>query len=263
MKRQKISIPLKVTFLVSAFFIAIVLFSGYALRVFTTSGYFSIKEVVCFEAPGKDCLYFKGKNIFLLDLPRESALITRSCPDCLRVRLVRVLPDHLFVEFVKRKPVALVELYRYFAVDKNGILFEAPQGISEERIPLITGLKGKISGVRPGEKTRSKELSLALLIINEAEKFRNLSDYKIQKIDVEGTGNITILIPVDNGSSSYLDWQIPEKQKILEVRISQGNILEKLAVMSGLINQERDNLKDIKYIDLRFREPVIKFKDAK
>jgi putative ubiquitin-RnfH superfamily antitoxin RatB of RatAB toxin-antitoxin module len=53
------------------------------------------------------------------------------------------------------------------------------------------------------------------------------------------------------------------KQKILEVRISQGNIVEKVAVMSGLMNQERNNLANIKYIDLRFKEPVIKFKDVK
>ena len=49
---------------------------------------------------------------------------------------------------------------------------------------------------------------------------------------------------------------------MLEVKISEGNIVEKIAIMSGLIKQEKGNLDKIKYIDLRFKDPVINFQDA-
>ena len=87
--------------------------------------------------------------------------------------------------------------------------------------------------------------------------------YRINKIDVETASDVTIFIPIDLNNEAHSKWQPTLRQNILEVRISQGNIVEKMAVISGLINQERHNLNNIKYIDLRFKEPVIKFKDAK
>ncbi len=263
MKRQKLSPQSRITFLILFIIVVLAIAVNFILRIFTTSGYFNIKEVVVSGKPDKEINYLKGRNIFLLDLRKESESIARYSPESLRVNLVRIFPDRIFVDFVQRKPVALVSLYRYFAVDENGVLFEAYPVVQGKSLTVITGLNSKITKVIPGEKVQSKELALALAIIREAKKFRNLSGLEIQKIDIEGVDYVTILIPVEEGGKGYSDWHPPERQKTLEVRISRGNILEKIAVMSGLIGQEKNNLKDIKYIDLRFNEPVIKFKDAK
>jgi hypothetical protein len=262
MRKRKVNILFKLLFIVLAVFIALALIIGYLLQVLTTSDYFKVKNVSDAGELNVELSYLKGKNIFILNLPQESINIAKSCPDCLRVRFTRILPDRLFIEFVKRKPLALVKLYRYFAVDEDGVFFNTSQGPESLSLPLITGLEKKIPGIDPGRICKVKELTLAIAIIKEANKFRNLTDYPIQKIDVSAADDIAIVIPIDSAKATYHDLQAPAGQKILEVRISQGNIVEKIAVMSGLINQEKDNLANIKYIDLRFKEPVIKFKDA-
>jgi len=240
--------------LVSAFII------GSIWEALTTSDYFKVNDIISKDMLSVDLSYLRGRNIFTLNLPGESATIIKVCPDCLRVRLARVFPDRVFVEFVRRKPVASVKLYRYFSVDQDGVFFSSSLGPQDSGLPLIIGLETRIFGIKPGKRCDAKELVLALDIIKEVKKTRLLRDFKIQKIEVAGANDITISIPLIPKSFSYSNGQAALKQEFLEVKISQGNIAEKIAVMAGLINQERQNLSNIKYIDLRFKEPVIKFK---
>ena len=50
---------------------------------------------------------------------------------------------------------------------------------------------------------------------------------------------------------------------LLEVRLGADNIEEKVAILGGIFTQGKFDLGNIKYIDLRFKGPVIKNKDAK
>jgi cell division septal protein FtsQ len=262
MKRRKDNFPVRPLFL-SIIIIAIIFIIGYIRKVLTTSDYFKVKGIISREELNTDFSYLKGRNIFTLDLSGESVNIAKKCPDCLRVRLARVLPDHLFVEFIRRRPVALVKLYRYFVVDQYGVFFGSvlnPDGLN---LPLVTGLETRLFGITLGKRSATKELILVLSIIKEFNKSFLMRDYQIRRIEVGTVEDITIFIPFDLNKDAYSQWQVPARENILEVRISQGNILEKIAVISGLMNQEKHNLGNIKYIDLRFKEPVIKFKDAK
>jgi cell division septal protein FtsQ len=249
MKRRKFnSLPWIISvFLILLFVVGVRL----AYRAFIASDYFLVKEVIVSGRQDREVDYLKGKNIFLIDLHKESEYIARYSPESLRVSLVRLFPDRIFVNFVQRRPVALVSLYRYFAVDESGVLFELPVNYQRENLIVISGLTSKVTKVIPGRKAEFKELDLALAVIKEIKRYPNLNALQIKRIDIEGSDYITMLI------------SLKEEQKILEVRISRGNILEKIAVMSGLIAQRKNNLKDVKYIDLRFNEPVVNIKDDK
>jgi cell division septal protein FtsQ len=263
MRKQKINFPVKLLLSVGIILLALAFVMGYILKVLTTSEYFKVKDVISQEAPGVDFSVFKGKNIFSIDLPYESENIVKFCPDCLRVRLARVLPDRIFVEFIRRKPVALVRLYRYFAVDQYGVLFDSPSVKNDSTLPLITGLDSKIFGAKLGKRCEVKELILVLSIIREAKNTRLLRDYQIQEIRVTGVDDIAIsIVPKFNDDIAFVRRNSGFK-KAIEVQISQGNIAQKVTVMAGLLNQEKNNLSNIKYIDLRFKEPVIRFRDAK
>ena len=263
MKRRKDNFPVKPLFLSIVIIIAIIFIIGYIRKILTTSDYFNVNDIISREELNTDFSYLKGRNIFILDLSQESVNIARKCPDCLRVRITRVLPDRLFVEFIRRRPVALVKLYRYFIVDQYGVFFGSVLNPGDLNLPLITGLETRLFGVTLGKRMVTKELVLALNIIKEFNKSSLMKGYQIRRIKVDTADDITISIPVDLNKEISSQWLASEGQNILEVRISQGNIIEKIAVMSGLINQERRNLGNIKYIDLRFKEPVIRFKDVK
>lgn len=263
MKRRKDNFPVKPLLIIAVIIIVIVSAIGYMREVLTTSDYFNVKGIICREELNTDFSYLKGRNIFTLDMDKESVNIARKFPDCLRVRLTRILPDRLFVEFIRRRPIALVKLYRYFVVDQYGVFFASVSNPGELNLPLITGLETKLFGITLGKKSVTKELVLVLGIIKEFNKSLLMKGYRIRRIEFNSADDIAIFIPVDLNKEAYFQWQAPGKENILEVRISQGNILEKIAVITGLINQERQNLPSIKYIDFRFKEPVIKFKDVK
>ena len=263
MKRRRLNFPVKPLAVILIIILASCLILGYIWRILFTAEYFRIKDISSREVLSVDLSYLKGKNIFSLNLAQEAAGIVRSCPDCSRVKLARIIPNRIFVELIRRKLVAFIKLYRYFAVDEDGVIFLSPLQPDDSGLPVITGLETKIFGPKPGNRYESRELSVALLILKESAKTRLLRDYKIRKVDISGIDNITVGIPIPQSQNVYAGWKAPQKIEFLEIKIGQGNIRDKVAIMAGLINQERHNMANIKYIDLRFNEPVIKFKEDK
>jgi hypothetical protein len=159
-----------------------------------------------------------------------------------------------------------VKLYKYFAVDKNGVLFYTPdcwQQAKDPELPVILGLETKIFGPKPGKRYDLKELTLALNLLSEAGKNKVLKDYPVKKIDVINPANTEIFISLPPKTLGYSGTGAITKSENLQIKIGQDNIEAKVSLLAGLIAQERLNLDKIKYIDLRFRESVIKLKDAK
>ena len=261
-KKRRVNFLAKWLIFTVIILLALLFIMGYIWRILTTSDYFQVKGIVSQGSLAQDFSYLKGRNIFTLNLPAESLNIARACPDCSRIRMARILPDRIFVEFVRRAPVAFIKLYRYFAVDEDGVIFYSVTQPLDSGLPVIFGLETKIFGIKAGSRYENKELTLALAIVKETRKNRLLNEYKIQNIYVAGVDNITVQIPLFQAPDASGVLNVPQNE-FLEVKISQGNIRDKIAVMAGLINQEKRNLANIKYIDLRFGEPVIKFKDAK
>jgi hypothetical protein len=70
-----------------------------------------------------------------------------------------------------------------------------------------------------------------------------------------------MIIPLQP-TSDYAKEQAQAVQEVLEVKIGQGDISDKMRVLGELFIQLKKDLSNIKYIDLRFKEPVIKFKNA-
>ena len=213
-------------------------------------GYFSIKDILIKGNDAIELSYLKGENIFDIDIQKESGYIMQTSPNYKKIRLIRILPNRLFVDFIKRRPLAIVKLYRFFCVDEESVLFDCPQQPGEQDLPVVWGLETKIFGPKSGRKYSTKELSLALSIIQEARINKAFKGYKIRRIDVANVANASIFLKNE---------ALPDA---LEVKINQDNIKEEFAILSELILQVKLDLKNIKYIDLRFKEPVIKYKDA-
>jgi cell division septal protein FtsQ len=260
MKKQRLNLPLTIITIIIIFLASFFIIS-YICRSFRLLGYFQIKEIIARGVDGVEFNYLKGKNIFSVDLKRQSRYILDSYPDCGKIKLVRVLPDKIFIDFIKRKPIALVKLYRYFAIDDEAVLFYAKEDLD---LPIITGLETKIFGPKPGARYNIKELALVLGIIKEVNKNKILKHYKIRKIDIANPVNTSIFISHPQVMADYSkDRQKIIPQEAVEVKIGQEDIKDKITILAGLIEQEESELVNIKYIDLRFKEPVIKFNEAK
>jgi cell division septal protein FtsQ len=217
---------------------------GYSLKVLKNLDYFKIKDIIVTEGTPDEFSYLKGRNIFRIDLTEEAKSISRSYPAYKKIRLIKGLPNRIFVDFVRRQPLGLIKLYRYFCVDQDRMLFDLPGEVGQMDLPIILGLETKIFGPKPGKEYNLKELELALNILKEARRNKRLRNHKITAINVANPAGAALVI--DAG---------------LEIRIGQGEIGNKIELLGNLLAQVKNDLPNIKYIDLRFNEPVIKLKD--
>lgn len=262
MRKPKFNFPVKLVILIIVVFLGALFSVGFSLKSLRTSDYFKIKDIV-FNEEKTNLSYLKGENIFSVDLEKESQYITQHYPNFSKVRLVRILPDRIFIDFIKRKPAAIIKLYRNFSVDREAVIFDAPEGQEDQGLPVILGLETKIFGPKIGSRYNIKELSVALNIIKEIRFNRVLRNYKIKKINVANLSNtsFSLLVPLPLGGSPR--GAPPTEIKELEIRLDTDNIKDRVSILAGLLNQIKNDLGNIKYIDLRFKEPVIKFDNAK
>jgi len=260
--RKAHRLPFKLISVNLIIFLALFFIISYIWKALSASDYFTIKDVILREANTVDLSYLIGRDIFSVNLSKESAYILESFPDYSTIKIIRVLPNRIFADFIKRRPVALIRLYRYFALDKEGVLFYGTPETKDWELPVIVGLETKIFGPKPGKKYNTREIALSLNIIKEIKRNRALRNQKIKKIDVTDPTNTSIFIPFAVKAPDYSKPQSLAAFENLEVKIGEDNIKNKIIILAFLLNQAKKDLTNIKYIDLRFKEPVIKLKDS-
>ncbi|MFH1888593.1 MAG: hypothetical protein ABH806_00715 [Candidatus Omnitrophota bacterium] len=260
MKRGKISTPVKSAVSAAVIFIAAFLIIGYIVVSLKNLDFFKIKDIVLNKPEETfDSSYLLGRNIFDIDLKKESRQITELYPVYKNIRLFRVMPDRLFITFTERRPIAYVNLYRYFYVDSERVLFEPDKSGENLDLPVIRGLERKIPGPRAGRQYNIAELATALSIIEQIGLDSYLKECKIERIDITEPVNILCFIRVpDHDAVPPASWPA-----VIEVKMAQGGISDQVHILSGLLAELKEDVNNIKYIDLRFKEPVIRFNKGK
>ncbi|MCM8789930.1 MAG: cell division protein FtsQ/DivIB [Candidatus Omnitrophica bacterium] len=244
MKKKKVDLIIKLG-------IAVIIFSGLwfasiaVYRILKKSDYFAVTDIFIKGDDTINLSYLKGKNIFSIDLKKEARRILSECPDSKNVKIVIVPPNRLYVNFLKRKPIALVKLHKIFAVDNEGVLFYADNDINSPELPLITGLGRKIFAPKAGKDYNIPELKFALSLIKELRTNKSLRKYGVNKIDVSNSTFAVLMI------------------SSLEVRIAYAKIKENIYILGEIFRRSADELTNLKYVDLRFTDPIIKLKNDK
>ncbi|HLD82452.1 MAG TPA: hypothetical protein VI976_00685, partial [Candidatus Omnitrophota bacterium] len=130
MRRRPFNLPIRLVSACLIIILGISLAFVYSFKLLKGLDYFRIKEITIKEQdlPNQDIKTndfssLKGKSMFDINLNYAAGVFLEAYPNYSRVRLIRVFPDRLFVYFLKRKPIALVKLYKYFGLDEEGALF--------------------------------------------------------------------------------------------------------------------------------------------
>ena len=259
MKKQKSPVFLKIGVIVVLLALTAALFAFFLFKAITTSPLFCIQEVVYNEESGAvDLAHLKGRNIFAVNLREEAQYLSRNYTSYSTVRIVRILPNRIFVDFLKRKPVAQVRLSRPFYVDKEGVLFDMGETVS---VPLIIGLEGRIPSPLAGRQYRIKELVRALMCIDEFAGNDFLRTFSLKKIVVSTPSVLTVFMSVAGPSVNEMKGGVSSGAEEIEVRIDANTIKQKVALLANVLKHVNVSPANISYIDLRFNEPVVKFKE--
>jgi len=260
MKKNKTGLPIKSIAIGAAIIITLIILVRYIGSSLRNSDYFRVNDISINKPQWTfELSYLLGRNIFDIDLRKESRYISELYPVYKKVGLFRILPDRLFVAFVDRKAIAYVKLYRDFCVDSEMVLFDLPQGQEVSDLPVIVGLERKIIGPKAARQYNIKELVSALNIIKEAEANNLFRKYKLERIDINSPANISCFIRLlahNEGAAAVVP-------RAVEVKIGEDDIAGKVRVLCGLLNQFGTDISNINYIDLRFKEPVVKFNEGK
>ncbi|MFA5093069.1 MAG: cell division protein FtsQ/DivIB [Candidatus Omnitrophota bacterium] len=262
MKNKKINFPVKLIIFLLIILLAFSFIIGYIWKALSSSDFFVVKQVVVRNSDSSFD-YLKGKNIFALDLNLEAHRAALHCSDCRKIRFARILPNCLFIDFLKRKPQALVKFYKDFAIDEQGVLFYPTAAIQAQGLPIIYGLETKIFAPKPGTKYKKVELELALAILKEFNANKSFLGFSLKRIDVANLESASFFILLPRQLVDFTRTRPQVEWMGFEVRTGASNIREKMLILGGLVMQMRKEWLNIKYIDLRFKEPLIKLNNVK
>ncbi|MFH1578072.1 MAG: cell division protein FtsQ/DivIB [Candidatus Omnitrophota bacterium] len=254
MKKTSRRFPIKIILIIFLSLAAIFLPLFGLIRYLTTADYFMIK----------DSLYFSGQNIFTISLQKEARRLMYMYPDYKAIAIHRLLPNKVIIDFQSRHAVALLRLSDDFYVDEERVLFRpwsvadgqilnegnsfrflSQQHEEDPSLPLIIGLDTRIPYPRAGAESDEETLQAIVEFISRFNKDRELSgQIKIKEINSINIDDIFLFTA--NGSKINLG--------------SSRSLNKNMLILKRLINEVKPDLDKVEYIELRFREPVIKYK---
>ena len=187
----------------------------------------------------------KGRNIFTVNLNSFARQLQLQYPEIAEIKLLKRFPDQIVVATKKRFPFAQTRIRnKDVTLDSKGIVLSSSTLIPED-LPLISGVLAQKAQIVPGTQLQSEELKIALEVIKIFRMNKYLSVYKILRIDVTNL--------------SQIEFYLSDSLKVI---IDQSNIPEKIQLLSLILSQAKLKLEEVNSIDVRFKEPLIRFKES-
>jgi cell division septal protein FtsQ len=245
-KKEQDNIKAVKNIMIGIMVVAAVVFTGDRLVwFFYHADIFSIKEVQ--KEPSLQFIQsnlidqLPGTNIFSVDIKSLQRRFQVQFPEVDRLRVNRKFPDAIVLSARKREPFAiLTNNEQDVLLDRDGYILSL-KNLPSSRYPLIAGYSGQNNYIL-GRPLRDDKVQLALKIISEVDEQQSLTDWPLKQIDIGNLSQINLLFT--NDLKIILDRdRIPQKVKTLAVLLKQGNF----------------DIKNINYIDLRLKDPVISY----
>ena len=226
-------------------FIGFVFFTGYvnALEFLTHSPLFEIKDVMIDRSIQfidlRSLKDLKGHNIFKVDIKQIEHQIAEHYPYIAQLRVVRQLPDRILILAKKREP--LMQVYfkkKYLLLDTEGVALYYT--LAPAALPQVYGIPLERDWLFLGGHIHGPELSKVADILNSFKASPYLNHWRIHAVQA--------------GNLSKIDMLVGENMHVI---LDQDNTQVKIEVLQMLISANKIDLNKVKYIDLRFKEPVI------
>jgi len=221
------------------------LFTGYinVVEYLTSSSLFQVKEVMIDRSIGfidlRSLKDLKGANIFKVDIKKIDRQIAQQYPYIAQLRVVRQLPDRLLILAKKREP--LMQIYfkkKYLVLDKEGVALYYT--LQPSALPQVSGIPLERDWTFLGGPIRGQEMGKAVEILNSFKGSPYLKRWRIHAVQVENLSKIDLLVGEN-----------------MHVILDQDDTADKIGLLQMLISANKIDLNKVKYIDLRFKEPVI------
>jgi len=181
----------------------------------------------------------KGRNIFKVDLVKLQDRIQAQYPQIAQLQVMRELPDRIKVLAKKREAVLQIARGgKFLLVDADGVaMYYVATAV---QVPSVQGAIGSQTRVVLGLPIPTKNMNLAVALLDGFKTRPHTSRLKVASVDVSNLSKIEISLG-----------------ETLKVVIDQDNYTSKLDTLDMLVAQRKIDFTKVKYIDLRFNEPVL------
>ena len=246
-KKGSIFDPFGGRFLLSLFVYAVIIGGTfYGLRYFfLKSDFFVVREIYVNKDKGyafkegetKLNRLYSGRNIFQVDLKYAQTMIKSDFPQLKKVEVRRRFPDRLEVDIITREPVAVVDHGGGIVIDREAVVVAL--GYKGEGLTRIRGVGFFLNMPSRGEKIKNQMLEKGLVLIDGMRKKMPSRVKSVEYIDISDKNNIVL------GISG------------VAVKMGADDFSHKLDRLDEMLRDPKLKLKDINYIDLRFKDAVI------
>ncbi len=233
-------------YLLTFVFLVFIVFVVYqkAISFLSASNYFTIRGIMYPPAlkflATSEINNLKGKSLLTVDLEKMQKQMQARYPQFAQMRILKRFPDQIVVIAKERLALAAVKLRgQNFIIDKEGVIMSKEEG-NADSLPLIVGASAGSSRLTAGSTLRGSDVQTAMRIIQTFHSSKALSGYPIIKLDVTRFPQTSFYLTED-----------------LKVIVNQEDMNYKLRILSLLLSQAKKELGDVKYIDLRFKEPIL------
>jgi len=226
----------------------LIILAAVTIRFLKSAYHFNIDEVICLDkdkqARINKILYLKNKNIFSIDLEEISSKLSQIYPEISEINLYRRLPDKVLIEFKERKPFAKFKLSgKWYIIDEDAVVLGSCDNYEKLALVILDGLYVSFKDLKVGQKLKSKNISFALGLLKQLKDSLLLNRYKVSRLDISNLNKITFAI-----------------YENIEILMKKDDFGRKLNILIPLLRQLEPEFSTISYIDLRFKDPVIKKK---
>jgi len=215
-----------------------------AQYIFSHVDYFKVRSVTIDPSlqfiNKRDLKGLMGKNIFTIDLKAVQRKLNYKYPQAARLKVVKRFPNQVSILAKKRVPYAQLQIQdKIVVMDKEAVILSLEEK-RDKNLPDIVGAKLTDPKLVLGAPLKGSDIWLTLKIIKLFKANSGLDPYSIKGINVENLSKINFTL------SNHLD-----------VIVDRDKIAQKIRVLGIVLAQDRLDLGDVKYIDLRFKEPII------
>ena len=184
-----------------------------------------------------------GSNIFLVDLKSFKDAIEERHTELRDIIVRRVLPNKLLVQAKKRQPFARINSERQYLVDRDCVFLPDTKNLSVDEAPLISGVR--ITSSRGSEpklnESQEEKIKRALFLIDLISRNKKLLKFRLKNIDVADIRNISFYFDAEN----------------VEIKIGDSEFSKRLDTLGTVLEQLGQDIGRVKYIDLRFEDPIV------
>lgn len=229
----------------------VVLGAAAFLRGVCASSLFTVRDITIAEnikpLDLPELAKLKGQNLFSVDLLKVEARIRARYPHLADLCVLRQFPDQILVTATKRDPFARISMDGHVVViDRHGYMI-GPSVEGPEPLTVIKGLKRQ--KVAYGDRVGDARIKLAVTIITLFHQEKRLAAVGLETLHMDDLTRIVCDLGAEEAG--------------FQVYIDKDNVAARFSTLSDVLSRGGLDLKQIKYMDLRFGEPILGQKKVK